>query len=463
MSFMKVCKYYLLIVGVMVVLPVMSAFAQKAPELEIQEWLRGESVKRFEKGRHYVLDFASVSCPSCRKSIPLLAALTQKYQDQVTFINIYSSEYNKLNDFRYVANAKAMFEKMKTQMPFAVAIDKDGRSSMRKYDVSGWPTLILIDEKGEIVWRGYDLHVLDAELGNRLSARNTLANEKSRQEFEQSLGKLAGLVQQNKLSAASDLIDSLSGAFPLEAPTLLIRQFKLWIGKDDARAYRLVRHALDQRDDVVWEKLISPAWTGTKVPDFPVVLQLIDRALAEAPTPEIKQALRIQKTQILRDRALRNLDSAHYFLKQAVSVLEQVQDIPMLPELQKQNSNTLLELKYLIAVASSTPAADQIQALQNNQPSPTTWMRVTDAVLRLNNTTAFYEVLPWVKEKYDEALLKSEPQLLARSGHRLVQLYHGLASHQHAQFSCNQLIEYFTTTGNTAKAKTFEHLRAELY
>ncbi len=62
--------------------------SDEAPPLTVSSWLQGTPVSGFEKGHIYVLDFWATWCGPCRRSIPHLAKINEKYKDKVTLIGV---------------------------------------------------------------------------------------------------------------------------------------------------------------------------------------------------------------------------------------------------------------------------------------------------------------------------------------------------------------------------------------
>src|SRR5262245_40700130 len=59
-----------------------------APALAIGDWVQGEPVTGFEKGKVYVVEFWATWCGPCRKSIPHLTKLQAENREAVTIIGI---------------------------------------------------------------------------------------------------------------------------------------------------------------------------------------------------------------------------------------------------------------------------------------------------------------------------------------------------------------------------------------
>jgi thiol-disulfide isomerase/thioredoxin len=62
----------------------------KAPKLELKKFIKGESVKGFEKGKIYVVELWATWCGPCRTTIPHLTELQKKYKD-VTIIDAFEA------------------------------------------------------------------------------------------------------------------------------------------------------------------------------------------------------------------------------------------------------------------------------------------------------------------------------------------------------------------------------------
>lgn len=100
------------------------------------------------RGKVVMLDFFATWCPPCRKELPLLQKLNEKYKDKdFIFIAVDSMEEKRVVE-NFAASQK---------LDFNIALDTDG-SVGNKFRVDSYPTLVIIDKFGNIsgVHVGYD-------------------------------------------------------------------------------------------------------------------------------------------------------------------------------------------------------------------------------------------------------------------------------------------------------------------
>jgi len=100
------------------------------------------------KGQMVMLDFFYKDCPPCRKAIPLLQGLHEKYKSKglnVMGIDPIDEEDSTLKSFI-----------SKAGITYPVLLDQNNVN--KDYHVSGYPTLYLIDKKGHVIYAesGFD-------------------------------------------------------------------------------------------------------------------------------------------------------------------------------------------------------------------------------------------------------------------------------------------------------------------
>jgi thiol-disulfide isomerase/thioredoxin len=151
-----------------------------APMLEVKEFIKGEPVKQFEKGKVYVVECWATWCGPCRESIPHLTELQKKYKD-VTFIGVVVLE----EDQKVVA---PFVKEMGDKMGYRVALDAvpEGEDRHCGKVVQNWmfpsgqltiPTSFIIDGEGRIAWKGQPKE-LEEPLKRVLAAKGKASAEK---------------------------------------------------------------------------------------------------------------------------------------------------------------------------------------------------------------------------------------------------------------------------------------------
>jgi len=114
---------------------------QKAPELVVGKWLSAEPNR---KGKFVLVDFWATWCGPCRKAIPELNSLHQKFRDRLIVIGISDETESKV---KAMANPK---------IEYFSAIDTQARTK-KAVKVEGIPHVMIIDPKGLVRWEGFPL------------------------------------------------------------------------------------------------------------------------------------------------------------------------------------------------------------------------------------------------------------------------------------------------------------------
>ena len=123
----------------------------KAPNFpDAFDWINVSKPLSWEKlkGHIIVLDFWTYCCINCMHMLPALEELEKKYKGKsVVFIGVHSAKFFNEQDKKNIEQAVARYE-----ISHPVVVDKN-MSIWRKYDVGGWPTIIIIDPYGTIVYK----------------------------------------------------------------------------------------------------------------------------------------------------------------------------------------------------------------------------------------------------------------------------------------------------------------------
>lgn len=103
------------------------------------------------KGAYVVLDFWGTWCGPCLKLIPETRKAYQKYKEKkVQFISIAYDNEKDLNKLRQLVSKN----EMDWVQVFQNSSDKTSNSVVNKFRVDAFPSIILIDPKGNIIYRG---------------------------------------------------------------------------------------------------------------------------------------------------------------------------------------------------------------------------------------------------------------------------------------------------------------------
>ncbi|MDE1770038.1 MAG: redoxin domain-containing protein [Thaumarchaeota archaeon] len=114
------------------------------------DWINTKEPLSLEKlrGHIIVLDFWTYCCINCMHTLPVLAELEKKYKDRpVIFIGVHSAKFFNEKDRKNIEQAVMRYE---VQHP--VLVDKE-MVVWNKFGVGGWPTIVIIDPNGILVYR----------------------------------------------------------------------------------------------------------------------------------------------------------------------------------------------------------------------------------------------------------------------------------------------------------------------
>jgi thiol-disulfide isomerase/thioredoxin len=140
-----------------------------APALSITNWVKGDPVTGFEKGRTYVVEFWATWCGPCIASMPHLTELQAEYRNKgLVIIGVSSKDpNNSLEDVRQMVNEKG------ETMGYTVAFDANRETSnayMKASGQRGIPCSFVVDGTGTIAYIGHPLF-LDAVLDKVIAGK----------------------------------------------------------------------------------------------------------------------------------------------------------------------------------------------------------------------------------------------------------------------------------------------------
>jgi thiol-disulfide isomerase/thioredoxin len=159
---------------------VRSGIGTKAREFPTNfQWLNTKEPLSLERLKGYVivLDFWTYCCINCMHTLPELTRIEEKYKGKpIIVIGVHSAKFFNEQDANNIQQAVLRYE-----IEHPVIVDRN-MQIWQNYGVSGWPTLVVIDPVGNIVYkqsgegqREYVEDVIDVLL-EKHGKNGTLAN-----------------------------------------------------------------------------------------------------------------------------------------------------------------------------------------------------------------------------------------------------------------------------------------------
>ncbi|MEX1224724.1 MAG: thioredoxin-like domain-containing protein, partial [Pirellulales bacterium] len=125
-------------------------FAQRldAPPLDGGiEWINAAGPIHLKdlRGKFVVLDFWTYCCINCIHILPELKKLEQAYPNSIVVIGVHSAKFDQEKDSENIRNAVLRYD---IEHP---VVNDANFAIWRRYGISGWPGLRIIDPEGYLV------------------------------------------------------------------------------------------------------------------------------------------------------------------------------------------------------------------------------------------------------------------------------------------------------------------------
>ncbi len=233
----------------------------KAPALELGEFVKGDPVRQFSPGKVYIVEFWATWCGPCRATIPHLTELQKKNPKIIVIgVNISEPDPSKVEPF---------VEEMGDKMNYRVARDKQGKMAknwMGAAGLKGIPASFIVDGDGKIAWIGHPAKI-DEPLKEAMSSSSSSSSEadltkllgKDAAKVAEELSDLRAIVDSDRATAlkkVDEIVAKAPKAGPILAQHVLLKMATEMLGdkkaSDDDR--KLIVEIAERADKLTKER-----------------------------------------------------------------------------------------------------------------------------------------------------------------------------------------------------------------
>ena len=189
----------------------------KAPSIDIEHWFSTgdfDKVTRLRAGKIYVIEFWATWCPPCRKAIPRIAKLQEKFASQdVQIISVTREDTEAVEKFlakKVPGDSKKTFGEVTES--YCLTADPD-KSVTREYfyaaKQTSIPTAFIVGRTGRIEWIGSPFKMekpLEQIVADKWDRPAFKKSFQTKLRLKQDKKKLASLVKEKKHAEAAEYI-----------------------------------------------------------------------------------------------------------------------------------------------------------------------------------------------------------------------------------------------------------------
>ena len=207
----------------------------KAPAVKIAKWMTNTPPAvpgGKDSDKHvYLVEFWATRCGPCKRSIPHLAELHNRYlKDGLIVIGVTNEGPAEVEKF-FKNNAK----NKTMQMPYFVGCDDNmATSNAWTKDLEGIPHAFVVDKTGTVLWQGNplgDTPAMDAAIERTLSGKYGVQHAKEAEGVSKKYRELIEQLQQSYASGDKDaqfkILDQMNILRPNEIQPYLVRRHLL--------------------------------------------------------------------------------------------------------------------------------------------------------------------------------------------------------------------------------------------
>lgn len=203
----------------------------RAPELEIADWLKGTEVDGFQASKVYVVEFWATWCGPCKMNMPHLSQLQQELGEQVQFIGISDEPAAKITGFFKTEAAPG--KTWDDVLQYTIAADRDKSTKVRYMQAAGErgiPCAFVVGRDGRIQWIGHPARI-DQPLAEILAGdwdldAARIARDNARR-YEQAFmalrTRMGGWISSKDYASAIGALDAMAVEFPDRNEPLMMK------------------------------------------------------------------------------------------------------------------------------------------------------------------------------------------------------------------------------------------------
>lgn len=216
---------------------------EKAPEIDVTSWIVGEPVvlEQCAGKKVVVVEFFGAWCEPCKKAIPLLSKIAEKYKADVEVVGVSTEKPEELKELTKDGNVKyhlACDGDNNTTGPYMQSI----RTRQRKHV----PYAFVVDKAGGVVWQGDATAGLERALEKVLAGKLDAEKAKALEELQKTVADSVG---SNDLDQAATDAEKLLESDPGNEVGLDAKLRLFFRDKEAAKCKAFVDALLPKIDD----------------------------------------------------------------------------------------------------------------------------------------------------------------------------------------------------------------------
>ena len=253
-----------------------------APPMNPEGWVKGAPVKKFEKGKVYVVEFWATWCGPCISSMPHLSEMADKWKGKVELISVNTWDRNQEgekepNSKAHVERVKKFVQENDAKMRYTIALDdeKDTISTtwMRAAGRNGIPCAFIVNQEGQVAWIGHPMQMDKPveEIYNKTydiqAFKKTFDEAAAKARAEMQLSKdLTAAAKAGDMGKFQDMVAKLPG----DKASQFRRAFSSAASGDPEFAFQYLQANMGKLDDIdasTWCSMLSYVVLNTKSDD----------------------------------------------------------------------------------------------------------------------------------------------------------------------------------------------------